>query len=166
MSISTWACSEVFGFWCSYVLPVSVPDLLDSLMHLAQLTSTLSLFISLHMLPLTILFYLLLCPSTHTFPVCFVSLCLSGSVLQCSDFFLHLPFTQYSKVPNLILSPSLISFNGLASDVTMYLNQPSGKPPGHYGSLLHNIQLVFNERLLLSDTLSPCFPIAPIPGLD
>lgn len=121
MSISTWACSEVFGFWCSYVLPVSVLDLLDSLMHLAQLTRTLSLFISLHLLPLTILFYLLLCPSTHTFPVCFVSLCLSGSVLQCSNFFLHLPFTQYSKVPNLILSPSPISFNGLASDVTMYL---------------------------------------------
>ena len=107
MSISTWACSEVLGFGCRYVLPVCVLNVPDSVLHLAQLTRTPSLLTSIHSPPLTILFCLLLCPSAHILPVFFVLLCLSASVLQCFGGFFstfHLPsvLSLVSLLPNLI----------------------------------------------------------------
>lgn len=108
--------------------------------------------------------------STHTFPVSFVSLCLNGSVFQCSGFFLHLSFAYYSKFSFSDSKPSSLSlpywFQWFGQWCQHVPTQPSWKLSGHCRSLLPNIQLVFNERLLLFDSLSPCFPIAPIPGLD
>lgn len=87
MSISTWACSEVLGF-CTYLCPWStgIIDVLGTTnqnplpVHLSAFASFDHSFLSP---PVS---------STHTFPVSFVSLCRNGSVLQCSDFFLHLSF--------------------------------------------------------------------------
>ena len=79
MFISMWVCLEDLGFWCGYVLPISVLDLLELITELD--TTDPSLLISLHLLPLAILFYLLLCPSAHTISVSFVLLCLGDSVL-------------------------------------------------------------------------------------
>lgn len=102
-------------------------------------------------------FSISLCVPLPIVPFSLASLCLSGSVRQCSHLFFtfHLlsVLSIVSVVLNFVLSPFPLVFNVLAMHHAP--NQPSWKPPGHYRPLLLNIQLVFNERLLLSSTLPP-----------
>lgn len=157
--ITTWACSEVLGFWCGYVLPISVLDWLALITVLGIANQNPTLLISLNWLPLTKLFFFFisLCVPLPIVPFSLASLCLSGSVRQCSHLFFtfHLlsVLSIVSVVLNFVLSPFPLVFNVLAMHHAP--NQPSWKPPGRYRPLLLNIQLVFNERLLLSSTLPP-----------
>ena len=80
MFVSRWASSEVLGSGVALCYLFLSLIYGTSLLRLAQLPDP-SLLISLQLLSLAILFYLLLCPFAHTFPVSFASLCLTGSVL-------------------------------------------------------------------------------------
>lgn len=131
--ITTWACSEVLGFWCGYVLPISVLDRLALVTVLGIANRNPTLLISLNWLPLTNFFFFLfisLCVPLPTVPFSLASLCLSGSIRQCSHLFFtfHLPsvLSIVSVVLDFVLSPFPLAFNVLVSDVTMHLISQAG----------------------------------------
>lgn len=166
MFISMWECLEVLGFWCGYVLPISVLDLLELITELG--TTDPSMLTSLHLLPLTILFYLLRCPLAYSVSVSFVSLCLGGSVLQYSDFSFacHLPsiLSIVYVVPNFVLSPFPFVFNGVTSDFTVHLISQAGKHQAIV-DLFSPTSSWFSMKVCLFSTYLHPHLIASMPGL-
>lgn len=89
--------------------------------HLSKLASFDQLFFFL---------FISLCVPLPTVPFSLASLCLSGSIRQCSHLFFtfHLPsvLSIVSVVLDFVLSPFPLAFNVLVSDVTMHLISQAG----------------------------------------